>query len=80
MAENAWNRVNMCEELQQWLDMVTKQHDETIQKARNYSGAEEQARFVSSRSREVVSLKASKNLDVQIGPGYQVKINNLSNF
>ena len=40
----------ICDESEHWVDVVKKRHDEIIQKARNYVGFGEQARYVSSRS------------------------------
>ena len=44
----------------QWLDLVTKRHEEVFQKARNYVGSEEQVRSVLSCSEDVASSKRSK--------------------
>ena len=49
MAEKAINRSQVCKKLEQWLDAVTKKHNEVIQKCQNHIGSEEQARSVSSR-------------------------------
>ena len=35
MAKNATNIKKICEELEQWLDLLSKRHDEVIHKARN---------------------------------------------
>ena len=43
-------RDKSCEELEQWLELSTRRHDEVSQKARNYVGSEQQLRSVSSRS------------------------------
>ena len=46
MAEKAFNRDKVCEELEKWFDLVTKRHDEVIQKAGKYVGFDEQVRSV----------------------------------
>ena len=35
MAKKATNIEKICEELEQWLDLLSKRHDEVIHKARN---------------------------------------------
>ena len=55
--EKATIRDKSCEELEQWLELSTRRHNEVSQKARNYEGSEQQLRTVSSRSWEVTSLK-----------------------
>ena len=46
MVEKATNRDRICEKLEQWFDLMTKRHDEVIQKAKNYIRSEKQASSV----------------------------------
>ena len=46
MAEKVFNKDKICEELEQWPDLVTKRQVDVIQKARSYVRSEEQVRSV----------------------------------
>ena len=46
MVEKATNRDKICDKLEQWLDLMTKRHDEVRQKAKNDIRSEKQASSV----------------------------------
>ena len=74
MAEKSTNREMISEELEQRLDLVTKRHDEGVQKARNYIVSEKQVRSDSSRSGKLLLRMVPQNLELHIALGSQVMV------